>query len=128
MSERGCLNAYAVSAQLLEKELDKANERIKDLECLQGEQLDRLAKENQELRLRLVPNGTETSAVLKATVARLEKALDRMTGRYIAECSYAFRQHSRAETAEEKADKFEQRLDNDRETFWQARKIIDNLK
>ena len=67
----------------LERELAKANERIKDLECLQGEQLDRLAKENQELRLRLVPNGTETSAVLKVKVARLEKECDRMTARYI---------------------------------------------
>ena len=50
---------------------------------------------------------------------QLQKSLDRMTDRYIAECSYAFRQQSRAVNAEEKADKFEQRLDNDATAFAQ---------
>ena len=56
---------------------------------------------------------------LKKENARLEKALDRMTGRYIAECSHANGLLDRAETAENRADRFKQSLDNDNETFWQ---------
>ena len=56
---------------------------------------------------------------LKRENARLEKTLDRMTGRYIAECSHANGLLDRAETAENRADRFKQSLDNDAAAFAQ---------
>ena len=50
---------------------------------------------------------------------QLQKSLDRMTGRYIAECSHANGLLDRAETAENRADRFKQSLDNDAAAFAQ---------